>query len=157
MSFLDRISKVVSRGVDAAKREAERMTRIAKIRGEIRALKAEIADQEAQIQGWKMELSDKVLELFREGRLKTPELKTVVDQIEEAQGQIAEPQQVIAEKEAEIEAIRAESEEDVEEVEAEAEGEVEGAADAGVVCPKCGSAVPEGAAFCAQCGGKISE
>lgn len=148
MSFLDRISKAVSRGVDKAKKEAERMTRVAKIRGEIRELQREIGEQEAQIQAAKVQLGERALEMIKAGSLKAPDLQPIIDQIGEAETQIGAHQEAIAEKEATIEALRAESDE----VE---EGEV--APEAGNVCPECGSALPEGAAFCAQCGKQISE
>lgn len=166
MSFLDRISKAVSEGVDKAakavsegvdkaKREADRMSRISHIRGEIRDLEKEVAGKETQIQAAKVQLGEKAMAMLKAGTLADPELQGFSDSVAGFEQEIAVHRAAIAEKEAAIEAIRAEGQEAGEPVAEPEETPAEEEAVTGAPCPQCGTIVPEGGSFCPACGARI--
>lgn len=157
MSFLDRLSKAVTETVDRGKREVDQFMRIQKINGEIGEIEKKIAEMGAQIQGIKVQIGEKAVEMLRAGTLQNPDLQALVDQIVGIEQEIANQQAQIAEKKAAIEAIKAEDEAQAKaQAQAPAAAGSQAAPAAGArFCPQCGAQVPEGAAFCAQCGAKL--
>lgn len=177
MSFLDRFAKGVKEAVDKAagavseamddsKEAMDRLARTNKLKGEIRDAEKLIEEVQAQIQAVKVQLGEKAMAMLQAGTLEDEELQGFLEQVQGFEQQIAEHKGVIAEKEAGIEEIKAEAEAEKQareeakaKAKAEAEAEAEAAAAPAAVvnaCPQCGTAVPEGAAFCPNCGNKMS-
>ena len=152
MSFLDRLSKAVSETVDRGKREVDEFMQIQRINGEIGDIEKKIAEFGARIQGIKVQIGEKAVEMLRAGGLVNPELQGMLDQIVGIETEVTGQQALIAEKKAAIEALKAESEAQAAAV---APAAPEAAASAGRFCPQCGAQMAEGAAFCAQCGAKV--
>ena len=155
--FFDRVSKAVTGAVDRGKREVDEFVRIQKINGEIGEVEKKVSAFQAQIQAIKVQIGEKAVEMLRAGQLASPDLQAMMDQIAGIEQQIAEQQEVIAAKKAEIEKVKAESEAQRAAAAQPAQpGEPAqpAAPPAGRFCAQCGAQVAEGAAFCPQCGAK---
>lgn len=156
MSFLDRLSKVVSETVDKGKKELDQLARINRIRGEIRDLEKQISDLRAQIQAAKLQLGAQALEMLRAGTLVSAELEPFVGKVAALEQEIATRQAAIQEKEAAIEAIKAEAVAAAPQPQPQpAATEAPAAQPETRFCPQCGAALVPGAAFCAQCGTRV--
>jgi len=127
MEFLDSIKK----GAARAQLETEKRLRINRVQREIDALNQQIRQRTLQ-------LGEKALELYRAGELPEPDLVAICKGIVVLNKEIAE-------KEAQIEAIRLESlPEEMAAV----------PATYGHLCPQCRISLPEEAGFCPRCGSR---
>jgi RNA polymerase subunit RPABC4/transcription elongation factor Spt4 len=121
--LLDRLKK----GADKAALEADKLRRITRVRSQISAL-------QGRVNSHTRALGEKALGLFDAGQLTQPELL-------EGCEQIAVLRQQMAEKEAEIEAIRQET------LPEEPESVL-----CGHICPNCKIRLADEAHFCPECG-----
>ncbi len=155
MSFLDKVTKAVGDVVDRGKKEVDEFMQVQKINNQIGEIEKKITEFKNQIQGTKVQIGEKAVEMLRAGTLASPELQALVDKIGGIEKEIEAEQAVIVEKEAEIEKIKAEDQQKpAAEVQA-AEPAEPAAAPAGKFCPQCGAQVAATAPFCSQCGTKL--
>ncbi|MBL7209069.1 MAG: zinc-ribbon domain-containing protein [Dehalococcoidia bacterium] len=127
MEFLESIRK----GAARAQLETEKRLRINRVQREIDALNQQIRQRTLQ-------LGEKALELYQAGELPEPDLVAICKGIVILKKEIAE-------KEAQIEAIRLES---------LPEEMVAVPATYGHLCPQCRISLPEEAGFCPHCGSR---
>jgi hypothetical protein len=108
MSILDRVTKAVGDVVDRGKKEVDQFVRIQKINGQIGDFEKSIRDCENQTQQLKIQIGDIAIGILQTGSLASPEMKSLVDQINTSQQQIADLNTEINQKKSEIELIKAE-------------------------------------------------
>jgi len=162
MPFFDNLAKKVSKGLDQASFEAEKLVRVNKLKSELAALRKELLEVKAA-------LGDKVMELAEAGSLSVPELEDSIKAVTVLMGRVELQEKELAAVQAEtyedkagteVPAATAEGTDVVPEateppapVGAEsAQGEE---VSPGKTCPQCGAEVPEGAVFCPNCGAKV--
>lgn len=132
------------RGVDKAKFEADRLVRINRVQNEIGNVKREIFSVREKI-------AAAVIEHHKQGELLHTDLEELCATIDQFELQIAE-------KDAQIAAIRAEalpqmpSTQTTPAITGSAQGTTTGPVN---LCPHCGFAAPGGAVFCPNCGKQI--
>jgi membrane protease subunit (stomatin/prohibitin family) len=146
MSFLNKLSKGVSKAAEQAKFEADKMVRVNKFNSEI----SQLGSQEDTAN---VALVEKVLALHQAGTLQVPELEEFIAAVESLREQVAQ-------KKADLESVKMEKF-------SEATGAAEmappaaaptpsqGAEAGSKFCPNCGGAHEEGAKFCPSCGQQI--
>ncbi len=174
MRFLDTLTKTLSGGVDRARFEADKFQRSSSISGEINNIVSQVDTNLRQ-------LGERALELHRQGMINAPEITSlaqIIDQLREQQeAKERELEQVQNET---LEAWQARQPQPTEEAaqapadtassdpanlptyQAQSEGTqltgtppAVGAAP--YACPKCGYTLPPNAAFCPNCGARVSE
>ena len=135
MSIFDKAKQ----GVDVAKFKADQLLRVNKVQNEIGALRRDVL-------GVREKIAEAVVQLHKQGPLTYPEVEELCLKIDQIETQIAE-------KDAQIAAIRAE----LPPVAAAAAGAAVGTVGGQptVACPHCRVAVPVDAAFCPNCGKQI--
>jgi RNA polymerase subunit RPABC4/transcription elongation factor Spt4 len=135
MSIFDKAKQ----GVDVAKFKADQLLRVNKVQNEIGALRRDIL-------GVREKVAEAVVQLHKQGPLSYPEVEDLCLKIDQLEAQIAE-------KDAQVAAIRAEQPP----VAAVAAGVVAAtvAGQPTAACPHCRTAVPIDAAFCPNCGQQI--
>lgn len=134
MSIFDKAKQ----GVDVAKFKADQLLRINKVQNDIGTLRRDI-------QGVREKAAEAVVQLHRQGPLAYPDVEDLCLKIDQIEAQIAE-------KEAQVAAIRAEQP-PVAVVAAVAVAT--GMSLSMAVCPQCRTSIPDGAAFCPSCGKQI--
>ncbi len=156
MSFLDRVTKAVGDAVDRGKKEVDQFVHIQKINSQISDIEGTIGECKAKIQEHTQKIGQMAVEMLRAGKITSPEMQGLLDQIIQIEQGIAKAEGEIAGKKAEIEKIKAESE-------AEKGPEASGAESQPVTpppkprfCPQCGAAVGASGAFCSECGAKLA-
>ncbi len=75
MSFLDNLTKRVSQGVERARFEADKIQRTLR-------LESELGDLKKQLDGKRLEFGDRALELYRAGMIQSPTLGSILREIE---------------------------------------------------------------------------
>jgi len=127
----------LKRGVDVAKFKADQLMRVNRVQGEISNLRRDI-------QGVRENIVNAVVQLHKQNALAHPELEETCAVIDLLEAQIAE-------KEAQIAAIKAEV---PPQAPAPTQPPAMPPAPTGPVsvCPNCRASVPTGAAFCVNCG-----
>ena len=133
MSIFDKAKQ----GVDVAKFKADQLLRVNKVQNEISALRRDIL-------GVREKVAEAVVVLHKQGPLAYPEVEELCVKIDEIETQIAE-------KDAQLVAIRAEQPP----VAAGAAAAAVAAGQATAACPHCHAPVPVDAAFCPNCGQHI--
>ena len=169
MAFFDNLAKKVSKGLDQANYEAEKLMRVNKLKNELSALRTELLQVKAV-------LADQVMELYGVGSLDLPDLEEPI----KAVGVLAER---AAMREDELLTAQAETYLSKEEAQVPiapaaalpravpmvaapsataqevGEGQVEAPAGASEVpskfCAECGAGLLDEAVFCASCGAKV--
>jgi RNA polymerase subunit RPABC4/transcription elongation factor Spt4 len=116
----------IRQGAARAAFEADKLRRANQVQSEISALRRQISRHATQ-------LSNRALELYRNGELAHADLVAECEPIVSLEDEIAEKQRR------------------VEEIQRERMRE-EAAPAAGLTCQECGTAMPEGASFCPACG-----
>jgi RNA polymerase subunit RPABC4/transcription elongation factor Spt4 len=134
MSIFDKAKQ----GVDVAKFKADQLLRVNKVQNEIGALRRDIT-------GVREKIAEAVVQLHKQGPLTYPEVEELCLKIDQLETQIAE-------KDAQIVAIRTEQP-PIAVVAAGAAAAAAGQATA--ACPHCHAPVPVDAAFCPNCGKQI--
>ena len=140
MAFFDNLAKKVSKGLDQASFEAEKLVRVNKLKSELGALQKELMESKAA-------LGDKVMELNEAGSLSMPELEDSIKAVMVLVGRVELQEKELAATQEETYQAKA-GELAPEEGGEPAEG-------AGASCPGCGAELLEGAVFCANCGAKV--
>jgi len=74
MAFFDKLARRVSKGLDQATFEAEKLVRVNKLKSELSALRTELLQVKAV-------LADRVMELYGAGSLNLPELEEPVQAV----------------------------------------------------------------------------
>ncbi|MBP1602738.1 MAG: hypothetical protein H6Q06_2889 [Acidobacteria bacterium] len=110
MSFLDRVTKAVGDAVDRGKKEVDQFVRIQKINNQISDIEGTISECKAKIQEHTLKIGQMAVEMLRAGKITSPEMQGLLDQITEIEQGVAKAEGEIAGKKAEIEKIKAEDE-----------------------------------------------
>ena len=127
----------LKRGVDVAKFKADQLMRVNRVQGEVSNLRRDI-------QGVREKIANAVVQLHKQNALAHPELEEMCGTIDQFEAQIAE-------KEAQIAAIKAE-------VPPQSPAPASPGyttpvpTGATAICPNCQASMPVGAAFCTNCG-----
>ncbi len=176
MAFFDKLAKKVSKGLEQATFEAEKLVRVNKLKTDLSALRNELLQVKAT-------LADQIMELHQTGSLNLPELGEPIqavtvleervaaqeDELLTAQAQTYQSREeaevpvapVVAPPEAVPKAAAPEAPEAAPPAAPEEVGEEQGEAPAGVAaapskfCAECGAALLDEASFCANCGAKV--
>jgi predicted nucleic acid-binding Zn-ribbon protein len=160
MSILDRVTKAVGDAVDRGKKEVDQFVRIQKINSQISDIEGTISQCKARIQEHTLKIGQMTVEMLRAGKIASPEMQGLLDQITDIERGIVKAEGEIAGKKAEIEKIKAE--------ESQAKNLEAPAAEAQPVtpppiptaaarfCPQCGAQVKGSGAFCSECGAKLT-
>jgi hypothetical protein len=180
MGFFDKMTKAVSETVDRGKKEVDQFMRIQKIKGEIGKEEQGIRDAGARAQQVKQEIGDRVIARLRAGTIADAELQGLADRVTVIDGEIVGHEAVIAEKRAEIARIEAEGTAETAAAPPVPASPVAQAPPVPVAppplpavpvppplpaaqaspvtttCPQCGATLPASAAFCTECGAKLS-
>ncbi len=161
MSFLDRLTKAVGDAVDRGKKEVDQFVRIQKINSQISEIEGTISQCKARIEEHTLKIGGMAVEMLRAGKISSPEMQALVDQITEIEQGIVKAESEIAGKKAEIEKIKAESE--AEKPPEASAAEVQPAmppptptASKPRFCPQCGAQIGGSGAFCSECGAKLA-
>ena len=161
MSFLDRVTKVVGDAVDRGKKEVDQFVQIQKINSQIADIEGTINQCKARIQEHTLKIGQMTVEMLRAGKIASPEMQGLLDQIAEIERGIVKAEGEIAGKRAEIEKIKAEdSAEKATEAPATepqpATPPPTPTASTARFCPQCGAAAGGSGSFCSQCGAKLA-
>ena len=116
----------IRQGAARAAFEADKLRRVNQVQSEIAALRRQINQHATQ-------LSNRAIELHRTGELAHADLVAECEQIASLEDEIVEKQGRVGE-------IQQERMKD------------EATPAAGLTCPECGTAIPQGASFCPSCG-----
>lgn len=160
MSILDRVTKAVGDAVDRGKKEVDQFVRIQKINSQIGELEKKADESRGQIQQAKLNIGELAISMLQAGKLASPEMNAVLDQIAGIEQRIASTLAEISRKKAEIESIKSEDKAAKPEVPS-AEAPPAPAPQPSVTpaavrsCPQCGAAAGSGA-FCGQCGSRLT-
>ena len=161
MSFLDRVTKAVGDAVDRGKKEVDQFVRIQKINNQISDIEGTISECKAKIQEHTLKIGQMAVEMLRAGKITSPEMQGLLDQITEIEQGVAKAEGEIAGKKAEIEKIKAEGEAEKPPEATAAESQPATppptpTASKPRFCPQCGAAVGASGAFCTECGEKLA-
>jgi hypothetical protein len=174
VSFFDKMTKAVSETVDRGKKEVDQFMRIQKVKGEVSKEEGGIRDAGARAQSVKQQIGDIVVARLRAGTLADPELQAQADRVEAIDAEMAAHQALIAEKRAEIARIETEGSAPPPPAPPPLPGTIPAAPPAAAVppplppapvaasspvtttCSQCGATIPASAAFCTECGAKLS-
>ncbi len=161
MSFLDRVTKAVGDAVDRGKKEVDQFVRIQKINSQISEIEGTISQCKARIEEHTLKIGGMAVEMLRAGKISSPEMQALVDQITEIEQGIVKAEGEIAGKKAEIEKIKAEgeAEKSAEAPAAESQAATPPPAETAAkprFCPQCGAQVKGTGAFCTDCGAKLA-
>ena len=164
MAFFDKLAKKVSKGLEQATFEAEKLVRLNKLKIDLSALRKELLQVKAT-------LADQVMEMHEAGSLNLPELGEPIQAVTVLEERVAAQEDELLtaqaetyrdEPEVEMPAVPATPQAVVpvqtEGLQAEAPEAPAAAvpADASTrFCPECGTELLEGAVFCANCGSKV--
>ena len=176
MAFFDKLAKKVSKGLDQATFEAEKLVRVNKLKSELSALRTELLQVKAG-------LADRVMELYGAGSLNLPDLEDPIQAVgvldervaaQEDELLTAQAETFQSREEAEVpvapaatppaavhkpaarEALEAAPPAATAEVGEEQEEAPTGDAEApSGFCAECGAQLLEEAVFCANCGAKV--
>jgi len=176
MAFFDKLAKKVSKGLDQATFEAEKLVRVNKLKSELSALRTELLQVKAV-------LADRVMELYGAGSLSLPDLEEPIqavvvldervaaqeDELLTAQAETFQSREKVVMPVAPASASPKAVHKPVAPIMPKAapssppegigEEKVEASAGAAEVpskfCAECGAQLLEEAVFCANCGAKV--
>jgi chromosome segregation ATPase len=161
MSFLDRVTKAVGDAVDRGRKEVDQFVQIQRINGQIADLEGTIKQCRERIEEATLKIGRMAVEMLRAGKIASPEMQALLDEITRIERGIGEAECQIAGKQAEIEQIRAEAST---EKSPEASPDQPQPDDPSPVptapttraCPQCGTQAAGSGSFCSQCGARLA-
>jgi len=155
MAFFDKLARKVSKGLDQATFEGEKLVRVNKLKSELAALRTEALQVKAV-------LADRVMELYGSGSLNLPGLEEHIQAVGVLSQRVAAQEDELLTAQAETYQSRGEAEVPATPAAAlEGVAKEQGEAPAGVAaapskfCAECGAGLLDAAAFCANCGAKV--
>lgn len=161
MSLLDRVTKAVGDVVDRGRKEVDQFVQIQRINGQIADLEGTIKQCRDRIEQATVKIGQIAVEMLRTGKIASPEMQVLLDEITRIEQGVGEAECQIAGKKAEIEQIRAEAstEKSPEAPAAEPQPDAPSPVPtepATRACPQCGAKAGERGSFCSQCGARLA-
>lgn len=160
MGFLDNISKSISQGIDRAKFETDKFQKVTRVQNEINELKK-------QIDGKRLDLGDRALELYRAGKIQSATLGEIVQGIEALRASVTLKEEELKQAQAETfveptpqsgvaaQHVPVSVEPQTPMAPAQAQPSA-GPVPAGMkACPTCQFQMPSSAMFCPNCGSRV--
>ena len=161
MSFLDRVTKAVGDAVDRGKKEVDQFVRIQKLNSQISDIEGTISQCKVRIQEHTLKIGQMTIEMLRAGKIASPEMQGLLDQISEIEQGVAKAEDEIAGRKAEIEKIKAEGEAEKAPETPAAESQAGSPPPIPTTpkprfCPQCGAQAGGSGSFCSECGAKLA-
>ena len=154
MAFFDKLAKKMSKGIEQATFEAEKLVRVNKLKSELSSLRTEVLQVKAV-------LADQVMELHGAGSLNLPDLEEAIQAVGVLAERAAVREDELLTAQAETYLSKEEAEVPIAPAAVPPVSVPEATTPAGDTevpskfCAECGGELKDEAVFCASCGAKV--